>query len=53
MEKEWIDCVKSDIQAFGIAGDWEVTALEAEEACGLRQSRQVRGGLWSRGGKKR
>ena len=21
-EKEWTDCVQSDIQAFGITGDW-------------------------------
>ena len=30
IEKEWIDCVQSDIRAFGIAGDWKATALEAE-----------------------
>ena len=29
-EKEWIDCVQSDIRALGIAGDWEATALEAQ-----------------------
>ena len=29
-EKEWTDCVQSDIRAFGITGDWKVTALEAE-----------------------
>ena len=29
-EKEWTDCVQSDIQAFDIAGDWKSTALEAE-----------------------
>ena len=23
-------CVQSDVQAFGIAGDWKATALEAE-----------------------
>ena len=28
-EKEWTDCVQSDIRAFGIAGDWKGTALEA------------------------
>ena len=28
-EKEWIDCVQSDVRAFGIAGDWKATALEA------------------------
>ena len=30
-EKEWTDCVKSDIRAFGITGDWKATALKAEE----------------------
>ena len=29
-EKEWIDCIQSDIRAFGIAGDWKATALKAE-----------------------
>ena len=29
-EKEWTDCVQNDIRAFGITGDWETTALEAE-----------------------
>ena len=29
-EKEWTDCVQSDIRAFGIAGSWEATALEAD-----------------------
>ena len=29
-EKKWTDCVQSDIRAFGIAGSWEATALEAE-----------------------
>ena len=29
-EKEWTDCVQSDTLAFGIAGDWKVTALRAE-----------------------
>ena len=28
-EKEWIDCVQSDIRAFGIKGDSKATALEA------------------------
>ena len=27
-EKEWDNCVQSNIQAFGIAGRWEATALE-------------------------
>ena len=29
-EKEWTNCVQSDIRAFGIAGGWKVTALKAE-----------------------
>ena len=29
-EKEWTDCVQSDIRAFGIAGDWKATAFNAE-----------------------
>ena len=29
-EKEWTDCIQSDIRAFGIAGDWKVTALKSE-----------------------
>ena len=29
-EKEWTDCVQSDIRAFGIAGDWKATVLKAE-----------------------
>ena len=29
-EKEWTDCVKIDIRAFGIAGDLKATALKAE-----------------------
>ena len=29
-EKEWGDCVQSEIRAFGITGDWKVTALKAE-----------------------
>ena len=28
-EREWTECVQSDIRAFGIAGDWEATASEA------------------------
>ena len=30
-EKEWTDCVQSDIRAFGIAGDWKTTALKKAE----------------------
>ena len=29
-EKEWVDCVESDIRAFSLTGDWKATALEAE-----------------------
>ena len=29
-EKEWTDCVQSDIRAFGKAGDRKATALKAE-----------------------
>ena len=29
-EKEWTDCVQSDIRSFGIAGDCKATALRAE-----------------------
>ena len=29
-EKKWIDCVQSDIRAFGITGDWKATTLKAE-----------------------
>ena len=29
-EKEWTDCVQSDIRAFGITGDWKAMALTAD-----------------------
>ena len=29
-EKEWTDCVQSDIRALGIAGDWKTTVSAAE-----------------------
>ena len=29
-EKQWTDCVQSDIRAFGITGDWKTIALKAE-----------------------
>ena len=29
-EKQWTDCVQSDIRAFSIAGDLKATALKAE-----------------------
>ena len=50
-EKEWTDCVQSDIRAFDIAGDWKATALKL--SFGLRRSRRVGEGSWLRGGKKR
>ena len=29
-EKEWTDCVQSDVHAFGIPGDWKAILLKAE-----------------------
>ena len=29
-EKEWTDCVQSDLRAFGITGDWKTMALKAK-----------------------
>ena len=29
-EKEWTDCVESNIRAFGITGDWKAIVLKAE-----------------------
>ena len=29
-EKEWTNCVQSDIRAFGITGDWKTMAFKAE-----------------------
>ena len=29
-EKEWTDCVQSDIRAFDLTGDWKAMALKAE-----------------------
>ena len=29
-EKEWTDCVQSDIRAFGMTGGWKTMALKAE-----------------------
>ena len=29
-EKVWAECVRSDIRAFGITGDWKAVALKAE-----------------------
>ena len=29
-EKEWTDCVQSDIRAFGITRDWKAMASKAE-----------------------
>ena len=53
-EKEWTDCVQSDVQAFGLAGDWKATTLEAERGvCELRRLWTVGESLWSCGRKKR
>ena len=40
----WIDCVQSDVRAFGlfIAGDWKATALEAEVWVRVRVRVRVR-----------
>ena len=29
-EKEWTDCIQTDIRAFGIAGGWKATAFKAK-----------------------
>ena len=29
-EKEWTNCVHSDIRAFGMTGNWKAMALKAE-----------------------
>ena len=29
-EKEWTDCVQSDIRAFGTTGGWKMMALKAD-----------------------
>ena len=29
-EKEWTDCVQSDIRGFGKTGDWKTMALKAQ-----------------------
>ena len=29
-EKEWTDCIQSDIRAFGITGDWKTMTLKTE-----------------------
>ena len=29
-EKEWTDCVQSDIRAFDLMGDWKAMAFKAE-----------------------
>ena len=56
-EKEWTDCVQSDIRAFGITGDWKTMAFKAEvwvEAVtegGRRFIRRVEGRRGRRGQK--
>ena len=51
-KKDWTDYVQTDIRAFGIAGDWKATALEAG-VWDWDPSQRVGGGSWPRGGKKR
>ena len=44
-EKEWTDCVQSDIRTFGIAGDWKAMALNAwrkEEVDAARHRQEKR-----------
>ena len=50
-EKEWPDCVQSDIRAFGIRGIGK--RWRQRLRFGLRRLRRVGGGSWPRGGKKR
>ena len=40
-EKEWTDCVQSDIRAFAITGDWKATALKGYCCCCFSHS-----GFW-------
>ena len=49
-KKEWTDCVQSDIRAFGITGIGK--RWRQRLRFGLRRSRRLGGGSWSRGGKK-
>jgi len=46
-EKEWIDCVESDVRAFGIPGDWRRTARDTGGRNNLDR------GLWPSGRKQR
>ena len=50
-EKEWTDCVQSDIGAFGIKGDWEEMASKAEVS--VEAVTEGGGGFWPRGENKR
>ena len=50
-EKEWTNCVQSDIRAFGITGDWKATTFKAE--VGVDMVTRVGGGSWPRGGNNR
>ena len=54
-EKEWTDCVQSDIRAFGITGDWETMAVKAEvwvEAVTEGGRRKVHGRVEARRGRR-
>ena len=50
-DKEWTDCIQSDIGAFGIAKGWKATALEALEW--VKTVTEGGEGSWPRAGKKR
>ena len=41
-EKEWTDCVQSDIRTFGIAGDWKAIAWRKEEVDAARHRQEKR-----------
>ena len=47
-EKEWTDCVQSEIRAFGITGNWETMAVKAE-VHGRVEARKGRRGQTSPG----
>ena len=47
-EKEWTDCVQSDIRSGGLESD----GVKERLRCGLRRSRRVGGGSRPPGGKK-
>ena len=48
-EREWTDCVQSDVRAFSMAGDWKTTALKAE--VWVETATEMGGGSWPCGRK--